>query len=46
MTTHVSKRKLEWIKNIVRFQLFSKSELRDGNRTFLEPKLFSSFSSI
>jgi len=39
---------LEWIdvKGKVLLQLFNKSKLRNGTKTFLEPKIFSIYSQI
>jgi len=34
---------LEWFKNIVLLQLFSKSKLRDGTKPFLELNFFLYF---
>jgi len=35
------KRTLEWMLKEVLLQVFNKSKLRNGTKTFLEPKFFS-----
>jgi len=41
------KRTLEWMfLGEVLLQLFNKSKLRNGTKTFLEPKFFSIYSHI
>jgi len=46
MTT-LPKRTLEWMLKVkVLLQLLNKSKLRNGTKTFLEPKFLSIFSQI
>jgi len=46
MIPHFLKEDWNRFKNIALLQLYSKSELRDETKTFLEPKFFSVFSQI
>jgi len=44
--TPLLKRTLEWMFKVHLLQDFNKSKLRNGTKTFLEPKFFSICSQI